>query len=196
MRKEDFYNTLNNIEDKYILEAKKETTKMIQFKNMKTICAMAACLCIICASVFMFNNFGSNKPHPDMVQIPNPLLEVNSLDEMEQYLDFKVPTLSKDVESYVVLVVDNYPTMARITYADGSTFNKQYGSGDISGIYGGTFAKTEQVGKVEVNFYTYTDWNGTAISYAIWENDGFAYSLARENTTFEQLAVDIQSLMK
>ena len=196
MRKEDFYNKLNNIEDKYILEAKKETKKMILFKNMKAICAMAACLCIICASVFMFNNFGSNKPHPDMVQIPIPLLEVNSLEEMEQYLDFKVPTLSKDVESYVVLVADKYPTMARITYTDGSTFNKEYGSGDISGIHGGVFAKTEQVGNVAVNFYTYTNEDGIVTSYALWENDGFTYSLASKNTTFEQLSADIQVLIK
>lgn len=195
MRKEDFYNTLNHIEDQYILEAKKETAKMIPKKNLKAICAMAACVCMICASVFMFSNFGSSRPHPDMVQIPNPLLEVQSLDEMEQYLDFEVPTLNKDVESYVVLVMDHYPTMARITYSDGSIFNKQYGSGDISGIYGGVFAKTEQVNHVEVNFYTYTDEDGTVTSYAIWENDGFSYSLASKNTTFEQLSTDIQALI-
>lgn len=195
MKKEDFYNTLNNIEDKYILEAKKETRKMIQLKNMKAICAMAACLCIICASVFMVKNLGSNQPHPEMVQIPNPLLEVHSLDEMERYLDFEVPTLGRDVKSYIVLVMDNYPTMARIIYTDGSTFNKQYGSGDISGIYGGVFVKTEQVDHAEVNFYTYTAEDGTVTSYAIWENDGFTYSLASENTTFEQLSADIQTLI-
>ena len=157
---------------------------------------MAACLCMICASVFLFHSFGSNKPHPDTVQIPSPILEVNSLAEMEQYLDFQVPILSKDVESYVVLVMDDYPTMARIFYTDGSTFSKQYGSGDISGIYGGTYAKTERVGNVAVDFYTYTDWDGTAISYAIWENDGFTHSLTGENTTFLQLSADIQTLMR
>ncbi|MGM9590510.1 MAG: hypothetical protein ACI3V0_10115 [Faecousia sp.] len=86
--------------------------------------------------------------------------------------------------------------MARIIYYDGSTFSKQYGSGDISGIYGGVFAKTEQINHVEVNFYTYTAEDGTITSYAIWENDGFTYSLASENTTFEQLSADIQTLMK
>lgn len=196
MRKEDFYKTFNNIEDTYILEAKKETRKMIPFKNRKAICAMAACVCIICASVFLFNHFGSNKPHPEAVQLPSPILEVNSLEEMEQYLDFKVPTLSKDVESYVVLVMDDYPTMARIFYTDGSTFSKQHGSGDISGIHGGVFAKTEDVDNVEVNFYTYTNEDGIVISYAIWESDGFTYSLTSENITFEQLSADIQTLMQ
>ena len=194
MKKEDFYNTLNNIEDKYIQEAKTKTAKPIWFKYRKAICAMAACLCIVFASVFF--SFGSSKPHPEMVQIPNPLLEVSSLDEMEQYLDFKVPVLNKEIASYIVLVEDNYPTMARITYADGSTFNKQYGSGDISGIYGGDYAKTENVKNVEVDFYTYTAEDGTIASYAVWENDGFAYSLANENATFEQLSADIQTLMK
>ena len=131
---------------------------------------------------------------PDILSVF--ILEVNSLAEMEQYLDFQVPTLSKDVESYVVLVMDDYPTMARIFYTDGSTFSKQYGSGDISGIYGGTYTKTERVGNVAVDFYTYTDWDGTAISYAIWENDGFTHSLTWENTTFLQLCEDIQTLMR
>lgn len=51
MRKEDFYSTLNKIEDKYILEAKKETKKRMLFKNTKAICAVAACLCVVFASV-------------------------------------------------------------------------------------------------------------------------------------------------
>lgn len=194
MKREDFYNTLNNIKDKYVQEAKTETAKTIRFKNRKAICAMAACLCIVFVSVFF--SFGSSKPRPEMVQIPSPLLEVSSLDEMEQYLDFKVPVLNKDIASYIVLVEGNYPTMARIIYSDGSTFNKQYGSGDISGIYGGEYAKTENVENIEVDFYTYTAEDSTITSYAVWENDGFAYSLANENTTFEQLSADIQTLMK
>lgn len=196
MRKEDFYKTLNSIDDNYILEAKRETANMTLFKNVKAICAMAACLCIVCASIFIFTNFGSNKPHPEAVQIPSPILEVNSIDEMERYLDFEVPKLNKDVESYIVLVMDNYPTMARIIYSDGSIFNKEYGSGDISGIYGGNLVKTETMDDVEVHFYTYTNEDGTVTSYALWENDGFTYSLASANTTFEQLSADIQTLMK
>lgn len=196
MRKEDFYSTLNKIEDKYILEAKKETKKRMLFKNTKAICAVAACLCVVFASVFMLTSFGGKKPHPEMVQIPNQLLEVNTLEEMERYLDFKVPVLGREIASHLVLVEDKYPTAARILYTDGSTFNMRYGSGDISGIYGGEFAKAEQVGNVEADFYTYTAEDGTIISYAIWEKDGFAYSLASENATFEQLSADIQALME
>lgn len=39
MRKEDFYCTLNKIEDKYILEAKKETKKRIQLCGKDTLCS-------------------------------------------------------------------------------------------------------------------------------------------------------------
>lgn len=68
---------------------------------------------------------------------PNPIITVTSVAEMETYLDFHVPVLDKEVKSYSVIVADNYPTTGQVSYEDGSKFRIQYGSGDISGIYGG-----------------------------------------------------------
>lgn len=196
MKKEAFYSLLNNIDDNYIQEAKKETRKMIPFRPIKAVLAAAACLCIVATSIFAFHLTGSKQPHPEQVQCPNPLMEVESLGEMERYLDFKVPVLEKDVETYIVFVSDSYPTSGRIFYTDGSVFTVMYGSGDVSGIYGGELVKTETIGAAEVSFYTYTDMDGVVLSYANWEKDGFTYSLSEESSSFEQLTADIQALMK
>ena len=195
MRKETFYLTLNNIDDRYIAEAKKKSRRVIPLGVIKVGFTMAACLCVVLASIFAFTHQSSNQPHPEQVQVPNPLLEVESLSEMERYLDFNVPVLDRDVESYIVIVDNSYPTVGRIVYADGSTFNMEYGTSDISGIYGGELVKTETFGKVEVSFFTYTDVEDVEISYATWEHGGFTYSLSEKNVSFEQLSRDVQALM-
>lgn len=196
MKKEAFYSLLNNIDDNYIQEAKKESKKVVPFLHIKSVLAAAACLCIIAASIFAFRYTGSKHPHPEQVQCPNPLIEVENLGEMERYLDFKIPVLEKDVETYIVFVNDSYPASGRIVYADGTVFNMEYGTGDISGIYGGKLVKTETIGEAEVSFYTYTGVDGAVLSYANWEKDGFTYSLSEESSNFEQLTADIQALMK
>ena len=123
----------------------------------------------------LLSGCGNADPNPDPkpVQVVNPMLEVASLEEMEEYLDFSVPTLdSKEVKSYIVLVIDSYPTIGRVYYEDGATFSIQYGTGDISGIYGGSLDKTEPVKGVNVSYYTYD-----TIRYALWETGGFTHSL-------------------
>lgn len=77
----------------------------------------------------------------------------------------------REVESYSVFVIDGYPTMGQVDYADGSEFRVQYGSGDISGIHGGSLVETSEIEGVEVGFYEYAD-----TAYAIWEQDGFSFS--------------------
>lgn len=195
MRKETFYLTLNNIDDRYITEAKKKSRRVIPLGVIKAGFAMAACLCVVLASVFAFTYQRSNPPHPEQLQTPNPLMEVTSVSEMERYLDFRVPVLDKDVEAYIVIVDDSYPTLGRIMYADGSIFNMEYGTGDISGIYSGELVKTETFGKVEVSFFTYAGVEDGEISYATWEHGGFTYSLSEKNVSFEQLSRDVQALM-
>ena len=50
-------------------------------------------------------------PSPESVQTPNPIIIAASAEEMERYLDFHVPVLDKEVESYSVFVGDSYPTI-------------------------------------------------------------------------------------
>ena len=44
-------------------------------------------------------NRPDNRPHPQQVQVPNPLWQVDSREEMEGLLDFSVPVLDKAVEA-------------------------------------------------------------------------------------------------
>ena len=152
-------------------------------QQRRTIIAL---LCIALCSLMTIGCGKSGAPRPDKVQVVNPLMEVASLEEMEQYLDYSVPVLEKEVDAYIVLVFDGYPQMGRIRYADGAVFNIQYGSGDISGIYGGTLESTEACGEVEVSYYVYEE-----LHYALWETGGFTFSLSGG----EDLKADVAALI-
>ena len=125
-------------------------------------------------------------PDAGFVQVVNPLVTVESVEEMEEKLGYSVPVLDKDVESYIVLVIDGVCESGRIRYADGSDFNIKKGSGDISGIYGGVLDAEENIRGVTVSFCVYE-----ALRYAIWEKDGFTYSL----TGGTALPTDVAALL-
>ena len=141
--------------------------------SIKNKFAVIILLCLVIVSAFILGGCESDKPNPEFVQVVNPLMQVNSVEEMEEYLDFSVPVLDKEVENYIVLVIDGYPTQARIRYHDGGSFDMKHGSGDVSGIYGGSLVKEENINGTKVSFMNYED-----INYAIWEKDGFTYSLS------------------
>ena len=193
MTGEQLYEILGDINEKYVDEAGK-TTRKREGVSYKMWVAIAACLGIFIMTAAIFRGYAivSSKPDPEQVQLPNPLLEVDSLEEMEDYLDFKVPVLNKDVETYIVLVIDDYPKIGRIEYADGSTFNMEYGSEDVSGIYGGELDKQIVIDDIQVNFYRYIDDNQQEVNYAIWEKNGFSYSL----TGGEELEEEVSYLIK
>ncbi|WP_262395044.1 hypothetical protein [Youxingia wuxianensis] len=172
MNSKKFSEAMNEIDDKYVDEAiqykKKKPQKPIWIKWG----AMAACLCLVIIGGVMFTQNNNNiAPNPDFVQVPNPIITVSSVSEMEEYLDFEVPTLDKEIEAYEVLVVDSYPTMGQVRYTDGSEFRILYGSEDISGIHGGSLVETKNIDDIEVKYYEYTD-----TTYAIWEQKGFSFS--------------------
>lgn len=133
---------------------------------MKRMWILITVLCFILAGCI---GEKKNAPFPEPVQVVNPILVVETLAQMEEYLDFSVPVLEREVQKYIVLVIDGYPQMGRVCYADGGEFRIQYGTGDISGIYGGIEEKTENIHGVQVTYFTYGE-----IRYAIWGQDGFA----------------------
>ena len=179
MKKEQFAEILGDINENYVKEAK--MNQKVSNKIWIRWAAMAACLCLILCGTLFLNR--TNRPDPEPVQVPNPIVEVASLEEMEQYLDFQVPVLEKDVEAYIVMVIEEYPRSARIIYKDGACFNMMYGSGDISGIYGGVMEKEETVDGTAVTYYTFED-----IHYALWEKDGFTYSLTGGEALTKEVA--------
>lgn len=192
MTHEKLYEVIGDINENYVKEAK-ETMRERKKINFKVWGTLAACLCLLVCGTFVLNKFHISAPNPEYVQIPNPILEVSSVEEMEKYLDFDVLVLDKEVKAYNVLVIDGYPRSARIEYADNSTFNMEYGTGDISGIYGGTLDKEETINGVKVSFYHYySEVTSEDLKYALWETDGFTYSLSGA----DNLEDEIQYLTK
>lgn len=187
MKKEEFAEILGDINEKQVADARAGHTgkKNVWLKWG----AAAACLCLVIGGGLMLNrsNNNSNVPHPEQLQVVNPLIKVDSPEEMEKYLDFSVPVLEKEVDTYLVIVLDGYPQCARILYADGSVFSMKYGTGDISGIYGGTLKREEKINGANVSFLSYSDTN-----YAIWEKGGFTFSLSDS----DNLESDVKALTK
>lgn len=176
MNSKNFSEAMSELDSKYIDEAINYKKKAKQPTWIRRG-AMAACLCLLVVGGVMFTHNNSDIPNPDHVQIPNPIITVTTVEEMEEYLDFTVPVLEKKVESYSVIVMDSYPTIGQVDYADGSEFRIQYGNGDISGIYGGTLEESSEIDGVKVEYYKYTDNDTNAdITYAIWEQNNFTFS--------------------
>ncbi len=175
MNLKQFSDAMSAVDDKYVSETinyKKMRKKPVWIKWG----SLAACFCAVLAlGMFTLNSRTNKRPNPKMVQVANPIIEVNSAEEMKDYLDFSVPILDKKVETYSVIVTDDYPTTGQVDYTDGSEYRIQYGSGDISGIYGGVLTDNEKVGDVNVSYYTY-DGIESEFTYAIWEEDGYTFS--------------------
>lgn len=186
MTNEDLYKAIGDINENYIKGANKKM-KANFLSNYKVWGAIAACLCVVMLGTAIFGNFSNSAPKPERVQVVNPIMEVSSVEEMSKYLDFEVPVLDKDVDTYIVMVIDGYPKSARIMYADDGIFNMKYGTGDISGIFGGKLDKEETINGVQVSFYSYSD-NITDVRYALWENNGFTYSLSGGDVLEQEIA--------
>ncbi|CAN4003247.1 RNA polymerase sigma factor sigM, partial [Dysosmobacter welbionis] len=155
MNAKKFSDALSALDGRYVEEAARYRRKHRQSFWVRWGAA-AACLCLLAAGgALLIQGRGRAAPDPQQVQIPNPILTVASAAEMEAYLDFKVPVLEKEVEAYSVFISDGYPTMGQVDYADGSQFRIQYGSGDISGIYGGTLEESREIAGVSVAYYQY-----------------------------------------
>ena len=138
----------------------------------KWICLLGLCLLLMGCSLAPQDASKDRTEESGMMQIGNPLQEVASLEELENQLGYTVPVLDKEITAYIVLAVDDTTSMGCIDYSDGTSFRMQKGSGDISGIYGGTLESDMEIDTVTVSYYTMED-----LRYALWEKDGFTYSL-------------------
>lgn len=145
--------------------------------------AVAACLCVAAVSgaVLLCGNEGLT-PDPAPVEVTNPIIAVETVEEMEEYLDFPVPVLDKETAALSVLVVQGYPVMGQVEYADGSLYRVQYGSEDVSGIYGGETVETRDMAGVQVECRTFE-----GSSYAVWTDEGFSFSYTGDVSEVETL---------
>lgn len=187
MKSEDLFEAIGEIDDDKIKEAGKFMNKKKNYIPIWIAAGAAACLCAAFVGVKFIGNGNSSDikvndiiiPNPQYAQVGNPLMEVGSLQEMEKYLDFDITALDKEAIGYTVIVNGGFPEIGRIHYADGSLFSVKYGTGDISGIYGGTLEKQEDLNGIAVSYMRYED-----TRYALWECGGFTYALT-EGTDLE-----------
>lgn len=194
MNSEKFSGAMNEVDSKYVDEAIQYKGKKAQKMPIWVKCgAMAACLCLMIVGGVMISRNGNpvtpnSRPGENSQpgQMDNIVINVASVSEMEEHLGFDVPILDKDVNSYFVM--DTNPPMGQVYYADGSEFRIQRSSGDISGIYGGALKETKDIDGVAVGFYKSTD----AITYAIWEHNGFSFSYVYTNNGNADIEMLIQ----
>lgn len=206
MNVKDLLRAFGDIDDKYIIEQCDTTNseKYFQTKSNvirekfkrkevivmdRRIFAIVLIMILVILSFTIINKKEENTTITELVQIANPLIEVNSLEEMKKYLGFDVPLLDKDVESYIVIGENQYATHARIVYQDDTQFEMEKGNSDVSGIYGGTLEMEETIDNVKVQFYSYED-----IKYVIWQKDGYSYSYSNNNGEVNR--IELEKLLK
>ena len=185
-----FMEAMNKVNSRYIMEAlqiRKTRTKMRGW--VRWGCA-AACLCLILAAGFLGavrdQEVGLN---PSYVEISSPILSMQTLEEMEEYMGFSVPVLDKAVDGYCVYVMAGEPAMGQVNYADGSEFRIQCGQGDISGIQGGAVEQTTVLAGVQVRLCRLED-----MTYALWEAEGFTFSYVYTDNGIAEVETLIQQL--
>ena len=129
----------------------------------------------------------------NQTQIPNPLTEYKTVAEAEKAAGFKalVPNrLPQGYKNTYIGTIEN-ETLQMFFEKDGSelVYRMAEGTGDISGDYN-VYNETEKitVGGAEITYKT----NGKT-SCAIWEKDGFAFSLYSDGSLQEADFTDIIS---
>lgn len=143
---------------------------------MKKAIGIIVCVILLIAIIVVVNMEYNQENSNGLVQIANPLTEVASLEEMQEYFDVKIPVLNKDVKNYIVIGSANYAEHARIKYEDETSFEMQLGKDeDASGIYGGKLDRGMQLNNVDIKFFTYEGPEET-INYANWSSNVASYS--------------------
>lgn len=192
MKVKDLVRALGEIDDKYLMEEytsnineehilqksnnfKKEKFRrkvIVMDRKVLGIAAIAILAVVILGVSAINKNKGESVgPITELVQIANPITEVENVQEMKKYLGFDVPVLDKEIETYIVIGDKNYATHARIIYKDETQFEMEKGNSDVSGIYGGELVKEETINNINVKFYSYEN-----IKFANWSKNGFSYS--------------------
>ena len=151
---------------------------------MRLTILVIGCICMIIAAIAMFiggNKKQINDKKTERLEIPNPLTEVKSVSEMNQYLGYTVPVMDKKVEKYIIIGEGKYATHARIIYEDNTEFDMEKGSRDVSGIYGGEKQNEKEWNKVKIIYYQKDKTN-----YITYQTKEYSYSYSKEDKEVTQ----------
>lgn len=129
------------------------------------------------------------------VQIPNPLIEYDTLADAEAAagFDFAIPDEIDGNAPTTYIVIDGSGIL-EVIYGDNAvSIRKAAGSGDISGDYS-TYSDTVNANAGDVSA-TLRENDGKVIS-AIWESDGYTYALYSADGISEDTATTAISAAK
>ena len=188
---------LDNIQESNIIEYKKRRTANLVRKV--SFLVSAAVVAITVGTLFFFNfrnRTNMEEPAPEQGEITqayNGIEECASLTELEQKVGFKMEDIEKllSFTSTQIDYLSYWAEMAEIRYTNTKqtvTFRKSVGEEDNSGDYNEYDFETETVVD-ESNILL--KGNADGIQLAIWNKDGFAYSLSFENAVSQEEILSI-----
>lgn len=128
--------------------------------------------------------------------IPNPLIELTTKEELEEEVNFKVPTIEqKEIISYIAIGETENKNQARILYQDGSEFDMKKGKiknqEEISGIYGAEKKDNITINKTKITIYEYEE-----TIFGVWNDKKYSYSYSMQNIDVDNLKEDLEKLLK
>ena len=137
-----------------ILEKRKKYFGIFRFASI-----LAGGIAVFVIGIVLFNNNIN-----DNVLIPNPMTKVESINELEKYIDIDLTKFKfKEIKEMYKFEDD---TLIQITYNDDSTMRISKGQDDNSGIYGATLKENKKINDINVEIYEFND-----ITYAVWKDE-------------------------
>ena len=185
MKKINLNDALGKIDDK-IIERSIETDSFEKLSELKLIekkskqsrlfkyySCFASAFAVIVLGVFVV--FNKNYNDENNVLIPNPMVSIDSLDELEEYLG--ISSLKLDFKEIDSIVKYSNDVLGQITYKDGSVLRVSKGNNDNSGIYGSKLKSEITINNVNVKIYSLEE-----LEYAVWYKDGYSYSYKKSSS--------------
>ena len=182
MKRINLNDAIGKIDDKIIEKAietdnveKLNELKLIEKKTreekrIKYFSLFASSFAVIILGIFMINNINYNNE----VQIPNPIISIDSLEELSKYLGIKTDNFNfKEIENINKFTSE---ILGEITYKDNSVLRIGKGNNDNSGIYGSRLKEETTINNIKVKIYTFEE-----LEYAVWQKDGYSYSYRKSS---------------
>ena len=184
---------LNNISK---LDLEKTSKKTLPFPQYKKYLSIAACFAVLfVGSVIVHNTI--NLPSEPPVQIVPEIVPYHSNAELSDAIGFTVKEIQElpfEIES--VKYTSYWGELADIEYAGSDNtaiFRMASGDEDVSGYYG-EFTSVESH---MINGYDVTiKGNDGQYLLAVWQNDGYSYSVQFREMVSEQEMLDILQSIK
>ena len=182
MKKINLNEAIGKLDDKMI-EMAIETDNVEKLKELKQIekqkvkekiinyfVFWTSSFAVVILGIFIINSMNYN----NVVQIPNPIVSIDSLNELSNYLGLSTEKFDfKEIKN-----INKYQNeiFGEIIYKDDSTLRISKGKSDNSGIYGSALVEETVINNVEVQIYSLEK-----IEYATWQKDGYSYSYRKSN---------------